>query len=221
MIKLVAFDWNGTLIADTGAVHESTNEVLKLFNLERITLKTYQSTFDTPVKKAYVSLGVTEDLFIARSAEIAATFHSYYEPRIGKVRTRANVRELLTYLNKNKIDCVILSNHIEDQIKKQLKRLNLEKYFRAVLSNQQIEMIHETRNKKDRLEGYMNSKNLLGSEILIVGDTLEEIEVGKELGVFTVAITRGLCSVRRLKKAKPDFLIYNLKQIKDIIDSLS
>lgn len=32
MIKLVAFDWNGTLFADTDAIVESVNKVLKLLN---------------------------------------------------------------------------------------------------------------------------------------------------------------------------------------------
>jgi len=42
MIKLVSFDWNGTILADTYAVLESDNEVLKALGKKPITLKKLQ-----------------------------------------------------------------------------------------------------------------------------------------------------------------------------------
>ena len=48
---------------------------------------------------------------------------------------------------------------------------------------------------------------------MIVGDTEEEIEIGRELGLVTIAITDGMCSTSRLRSMKPDFLIDTLAPI--------
>ena len=56
--------------------------------------------------------------------------------------------------------------------------------------------------------------------MIIVGDSIEEIEIGRKFGMKTVAYTQGDYTPYRLKKKKPDFLIDNLKQLKSIIKKL-
>ncbi len=221
MIKLVAFDWNGTLFADTFAVHDSNGEVFKLLNVSLLSFKDFQKYFDVPVKKLYLAAGVPEEVLDKKAKEIADTFHSFYEQRAEKVRTRANTKQLLAWLLKSKIDRVIFSNHIVEPIKKQLKRLKIDGYFSAVLANAHLEAAFKGRNKKESLKKYMLENNLLPNEVLIIGDTIEEIEIGKELGSVTVAITHGNCSTLRLKKAKPSYLINGLKNVIYIIKGIN
>lgn len=56
-------------------------------------------------------------------------------------------------------------------------------------------------------------------EVLVVGDTEEEIEIAKQFGCRSVGLTGGNISAARLKAAKPDFLIHNLNQLKSIINN--
>ena len=217
MIKLVAFDWNGTIFSDTAAIRDGDNEVLKLFKLKPISLATLQKHFDVPVSKMYLAFGVSEEDVAKKSSLIAQTFHTYYEERASKVRTRANARKLLDWNLKNNIKSIIFSNHIDGQIKKQLKRLRIEKYLSTVLANSQLDAALSGRSKSDKLKNYIKNNNFSSTETLIVGDTIEEIEIGKELGAITVAITNGNCSAVRLKAAKPDYLIKNLGDVISII----
>ena len=76
------------------------------------------------------------------------------------------------------------------------------------------------RSKKDKLKAFIKAHNFLPTETLIIGDTIEEIEIGKELGIITIAITQGNTSTPRLKTAKPDYLISDLKQVIDIIKKI-
>lgn len=213
MIKLVAFDWNGTIFSDTLACYESVNEVLKFLNLKPVSLKTYQEHFDVPVTRTYLGLGISEEQINSKAAEIVKTFHTNYEIRAAKVRTRAYSRELLEWLSKNSVESIIFSNHIDEPIKKQLKRLGIENYFSAVLANSELDSSLKGRNKQEKLREYIQNNNLLPKEVLIIGDTVEEIEIGKELNVITVAITHGFCSTPRLKAANPDYLINNLREV--------
>lgn len=218
MIKLVAFDWNGTLLADTYAVHESNLEVFKMLNVAPLSFRDFQRYFDVPVKKLYLAAGVKESVLDKKGKEIADTFHTFYEARIANVRTRANTRQLLNWLVKNKIDRVIFSNHILEPIKKQLKRLKIDNLFSEVLANSHLQSAINGRSKKEKLERYMNEHHILPEETLVIGDTIEEIEIGKEIGSIAVAITHGNCSTTRLKKARPDYLINTLKSVTSIIE---
>lgn len=221
MIKLVAFDWNGTLFADTTALADGANQVLRLFKLKPASILEYQKHFDVPVKKTYIGLGIPENRLDGKSKQIAETFHLFYEKRASNVRTRANAKKLLAWLEKNKIPSIIFSNHIEDKIVIQLDRLKIKKYFSAVLANYHIESSQKARMKKEKLREYVKIENLRPKEILVIGDTIEEIEIGKEMSYITVGLTGGSCTVSRLKGSNPDFIISNLSQVIPIINKLN
>ncbi len=217
MIKLVAFDWNGTLFADTKAIFESDNAAFKVINLKPVSFSTFQKYFDVPVKKYFLALGVPEEIIDKKAPQITQAFHSAYEPRVDKVRTRAYAKSLLKRLSENKVESVIFSNHILEQIKRQLKRLRIEKYFIDVIANSHIETVLNGRNKKEKLDNYIKEKNILPTEVLVIGDTLEEIDIAKELGCKSAAITQGNCSTQRLKAAQPDYLINSLKEVISLV----
>ncbi|MBI2086093.1 HAD family hydrolase [Candidatus Daviesbacteria bacterium] len=217
MIKLVAFDWNGTIFADTYAILHGVNTVLKSLNLKPVNLTTFQQCFDVPVTKTYKGLGIPQGVLNKQTKDIVKVFHSSYEPRAAKVRTRAYAKKLLEWLSENNIKSMIFSNHIDEPIKKQLKRLNIEKYFSKVLANTELDSAFNGRNKHEKLKNYLADSKLSPYEVLIVGDTIEEIEIGRDIGAIVIALTDGNCSISRLKKYQPDYLIHNLREVIDII----
>ncbi|MCL5784665.1 MAG: HAD family hydrolase [Patescibacteria group bacterium] len=221
MIKLVAFDWNGTIFADSLAAVDAVNEVFKFLGVKAINLKKFQACFDIPARNAYIAMGASAEVLDRKKVEVAHVFHTNYEQRAGKVRSRAFAKELLIWLSKNQIEALIFSNHLHEPIKIQLKRLKIGKYFNRVLANTHPESAFRGRAKAEKLKDYIISKKLSAKEVLVIGDSIEEIEIGKELGFYTAAITHGYCSTLRLKKAKPDFLISNLKEVIKIIGNLN
>lgn len=221
MIKLVAFDWNGTIFSDTEAALHGVNEVLKFLKLKPVSLEFYRKHFDVPIARTYLGLGLSEKQINSKASEITHTFHRSYEIRAGKVRTRAYAKELFKWLAKNNIKSIIFSNHIDEPIKKQLHRLRITNYFSTVIANSMLDAVLKGRNKQEKLRDYIKNNNLLPSQILVIGDTIEEIEIGKELGSITIAITHGFCTTSRLKAAKPDYLISSLKEVIDIAKNLN
>jgi len=221
MIKLVAFDWNGTILADTYAVFEADNEVIKYLGLKPNTFYRFQKYFDVPVIKYFEALGADKKQLNDETEKIANIFHDYYEPRAQKVRTRAHARTVLIYLQKQKIPAAIFSNHVTERIHEQLKRLIIGKYFQDVLANSIHHSAYTERSKKEKLEKYTKQKSFNPHEVLIVGDTVEEIEIAKEIGSMCVAITQGNCATGRLEKAKPDYLIGDLGNLINIINQIN
>ncbi len=221
MIKLVAFDWNGTLFADTNAVFECNNDNFKFLKVNPPSLNYFRKYYEVPIKNFYLSLGASETEFDKNTKKIAEAFHSCYEKRVSKTRTRAYARDLLKLLQGNNIRSVIFSNHTIDSIINHTKRLKIEKYFLDIIANTDMESPLKGINKKENLNKYLNKHSILPDETIIIGDTVEEINIGSQLGVISVAITHGNVSTPRLRAAKPDYLISSLKEVIKIIQKIN
>ena len=219
MIKLVIFDWNGVLIADAQATLDTDNRLLKSLGREPITLKKYRETFTMPVKSFFLNLGFSEQEMRDGAKKIQETFHAQYEPRIAGVRTRAGAKELLEWLSKHGIECIVLSNHTLHSIEAHAERLGIRRYFSQIIGNDMHATMHG-KNKAEKLVNLVKKSRYKQKEVLIIGDSPEEAEAGKLAGVRSVGITGGYYSTRRLKDANPDYLIHNLRDLINVIKTV-
>lgn len=212
MIKLVVFDWNGTLLADTKACVDGVNKQLEVLNRAPINLKDYQERYDVPHWHFYKTFGIEPKEIKEKSLQIAEAFHAEYEPKAAHARTRSGTRSLLEELATKNITRIVLSNHTIEGIYLHLERLKLTHHFDVVLANENIGMGH-FKGKQEKLEKYMEMHAVQPSSVVIVGDTIEEIRIGKNLGLKTIAITGGYNSTKRLRATKPDVLVHSLHEI--------
>ncbi len=219
MIKLVFFDWNGTLLSDATAGLEATNNLLCQFNIKPIAIKTYRDLFEMPVTKFYSEVGIDEKLFFENHSKIQDRYHSFYEKRAEHCRARAGTDVLLKWLHSEGIRSVILSNHTVEGIEKHLKRLKLEKYIDVVLAHDNI-MSTGTKNKAKYAEEYVREKGFSPKQILVVGDAPEEAKIARQLNAKSVLVSGGWYSERRLKEAKPDYIIGRLDKLIGIIKEI-
>jgi len=218
MIKLVVFDWNGTLLADTRASVESVNQVLKkLGRAEPLSAKKYRATMTLPILDFYANYGFGRDYLKKSSVLIQETFHGHYERRAAKARTRKGARKTLSWLKANGIGSIILSNHLASAISLRLENFRLAHLFSEVLANPDIHSIWKEKNKMRKLQDYLAAKGFAPGEVMLVGDSTEEIEIAKHLGMKSVAITDGFYSPRRLKSSSPDFIIGNLSDLIGVV----
>lgn len=223
MIKLVALDWNGTILSDVKAVVRCENLVLKHYGLKLITVEDYQNYFEIPIRKFWKNLKLDLNFFDQNSKKIHDLFFKHYGPIVeNQSRTRVGARNLLAWLQANKINAVVFSNHHIPGIKKQLKRLGLTRQIDQIVARAGLyDHAHmHARHKEAKLSELVKNFKVRPSEVMVVGDTDEEIEIGKKLGYITVALTGGHHSVKRLKASKPDYLIHNLSELKKIIQAL-
>lgn len=217
MIKLVVFDWNGTLLSDTKACMDTDNYVIKSFGGNPVNLKVYRETIIIPSNNFYAQHGIEMERLIKQSKKVGQVFHLFYEKRVKKCRSRKGAKQILKWLDSKSINSLILSNHTVEGISFQLKRLKINDYIKEVLANNELNTSMRTRNKFEKLQDYINKTGYNKNEILIVGDSPEESEIAKRLGIKSILITEGYYSTSRLKNSKPDFLITNLNEIKKIV----
>jgi phosphoglycolate phosphatase len=217
--KLAVFDWNGTLFDDEKAVIAGDNAQREVFGLATVSIDTFRQQYQIPINKFYEEIGVSSEDFSQNSEAAAKAFHEVYEPIANTCDLRPGALNLLNYLKEQNIACIILSNHTYDRINFQLKRLCISGYFETILANEDMHSNHFI-GKGGRLKSYLEETGQDPSQAFIVGDTKEETEIGKELGLMSLSITGGYSSEDRLRAAKPNVLIHNLADIVDKIKEL-
>src|SRR3989338_6267865 len=95
MIKLVAFDRNGTLFADTAASWKAGNQELLHFGHEPVGLTRFRQTFAIPISEYWLVNGGTKRELLLMKKNHNKIFNDFYEPIAKKLRTRSGVRPLL------------------------------------------------------------------------------------------------------------------------------
>lgn len=210
----VVFDWNGTLLADTALCVQATNKVLERFGLPHITIARYRAEYTVPLHLMYRAFGCTEEMVIDRQQELIDIFRGHYEPRAHKLRPRRGASKALAALKARGHSTAILSNYTKDSITAQVARLGLSAHFDALLTSDSITQVFMRGGKGERLKAFVEVQNT--KKAIIVGDTVEEVQIARDYGYVAVALADGVCSASRLKAAKPDFLITSLEALPDI-----
>ncbi|KKR51203.1 MAG: hypothetical protein UT84_C0002G0064 [Candidatus Curtissbacteria bacterium GW2011_GWA1_40_16] len=221
MIKLVAFDWNGTLLADTQTVVNATSIELNELYGRKIGLQEYRREFVIPVRIFFINLGIGEKELDKNYKKSAAIFEREYEKRALRCRTRSGSRKLLEWLKSQNIKSAIFSNHEINGVLRQTERLNITNFFDKILANNHMRDAYSIKGKEKRLIEYLKNQKIPHSEVLVIGDTDEEIIIGHDMGSKTVAITNGHSTTIRLRAAHPDFLINNLVEVIGIVKKLN
>jgi phosphoglycolate phosphatase len=121
------------------------------------------------------------------------------------------VKETIKFLNKKGHKLYLLSSQPQKILELQLKNLDIYKYFSSIIGD-----IH---NKEDGIKELLDVKNLKAIETICIGDTVGEIEAGKKLNLITIGITWGFNSKKQLKLAKPDYILDNISNFPELLDS--
>lgn len=216
MVTLV-YDWNGTLLDDFEAVVDTLNIILRKYNRPEIKHEAFRELCLYPFPILYGRLGFNEDEIEILCNEGNCVFHDKYELLAANTPLRKGAMELLEFSKKNKIQNLILSNHMVDAIGVQLERLKIKDYFSKVLAFASRESQYKDISKGERLRLYLKENNINPETTLIIGDSEEECEIARDLHLVSVAITGGTISEQRLRAANPDHIIHDFYELLPIL----
>jgi phosphoglycolate phosphatase len=211
-IDLLILDFDGTL---TDSIPPAVAAIQKMLRKLGLPFKTkeqinkYVGYGEIPLIEG--SIGSKEPGLMKKAMRMYENF--YMKEGIKKVVLYPHIREFLEYFNdKPKI---IVSNKKDAFIKKILKNLKLLKYFKEIHGGDTLPCL-----KPDPYTINMMIKKygIPKDRVLFIGDMTVDIETGKNAKVRTCAVTYGFDSVKKLRKRKPDILINDLMELKDLIE---
>jgi len=210
----VVFDWNGTLIADTRLCLHATNKTLELFDVAPVSLAAYQDAYVVPLLQMYLRFGCKEQDVFARQSEFFEAFSKHYEAQQNRLRLRKGARQALGTIKERGNQALVLSNYQTGKITQQAERFKILTHLDAVLAHDDFSKVLYKKGKGEKLKAYLEENEIMRA--LVVGDTPEEIEIAHAYGYPGVALSDGVCSLARLRAAKPDYLIHSLDEVSEI-----
>lgn len=218
MTYLAAFDWNGTLFDDTHATLAATNACMTSFGLPEIDMHTMQETFSFPLIHFYERMGVSADEYLARAEEESNVFMATYQKAALECGVMAGAFDLLNWLTQKGVHCMILSNHIQFHLDEDVERLGFTRYMQTISGNETKATITQGLSKQIRLEAYMKEHGFAAEQTFIIGDSHEEAELAKRLGILGISMAGGLLSAARLEKYKADHIVHRLAEVRPILE---
>lgn len=192
--KHIIWDWNGTLFNDVELCANVMNLLLTQESLPNISIKKYKEIFTFPVIEYYRIAGHT---FERNSFEVLGKqFMDEYETRKNDCGLFPGVIELLALLKSNNIRQHLLSAYEQNNLNSILKYFAINNYFQNVVGLDNIYAGGKAHLAKN-LALQIRSNGAAGN-ILLIGDTIHDYEVAKEINSDCILMSHGHQDEERL-----------------------
>jgi len=190
----IIWDWNGTLLDDLDLSIDVMNGLLERRGLPRLDRSRYHALFDFPVQRYYERLGFDPgtDSFERLSAEFIA---GYDARRFGCALHRGAV-EMLAAAARAGVGQSILSAYRGETLREIVAHFGLAPHFTHIDG---LDNIH-AHGKTALGQTLVARLGLPPREILLVGDTLHDFDVARELGVECALVSAGHHPAARLRR---------------------
>lgn len=205
----IIWDWNGTLLDDVDICIESINELLDSRCHKTLDKKEYRQIFTFPVREYYVKAGF--DFSDEPFDKVAIEFIDLYHHKLGNASLFSEAVEVLDFFKQKKYKQIMVSAMEHQSLLKSVKRLGIEGYFEKVNGIED----HFAASKITLARKILNETIQNGSKITLIGDTLHDAEVARDLGIRCLLVANGHQSYDRLKESSCQ-VVHDLKEIIEI-----
>ena len=209
--RLLLFDLDGTLL-DTGEdIASSVNFVLEGSGLSRLGHDRILGFVGDGVERLLVRSFSVYGKDVPENARQLFRSH-YFDHCLDRTVMYEGVREVLDELSSLKK--AVVSNKPQLFVDKIIKGLEMGRYFDSVFGGDAFTV------KKPRPEPLLEVMGKAGEgreATVIIGDGRNDVLAGKAAGITTVAVTYGFTDPAVLSRLEPDYLIDDIRELKDIL----
>lgn len=202
-ITTLLFDWDGTIV-------DSAKLGLSAFERSFAALgvgfdhEVYRKAYSPNWYSVYEALGLPKDKW--QQADELWILH--YGEQVAQPVTGAP--ETVEELKRKGYRLGVVSSGSQCRVAREMTQLGLERFFETVICNEQMV------EKKPHPEGLQTALRDLGcasQATAYVGDSPEDIEMGKRANMFTVGVRSDYPTSWKLKSHNPDIFIESLSEL--------
>lgn len=213
MIKLIIFDFDGTLFDTKEDIARSVNIYLKELGFKEL-----------EKEKIYKFIGNGSDYLLKKSLEeigeknfsnynIERFLEIYRKESTKKVKPFDGIIDILENLKEKTL--YIITNKDEESARIILRKFDMEKYFKKVIGRDTYSL---KKPDPSLMEIVLKEENVKRDEVLMVGDSEIDFRFAKESQVkIAIVLWGGIGEVEELKKLKADFILNEPKEILNIV----
>lgn len=215
MPKLILFDVDQTLVDALAHHNVAYKKAFKeVFNVDaQLTdIKFAGKIVPNIIRELGELKGIPKDVVKSKLTETVERVESFFKESVakGEIKVLPGVRELLEKLKERDNILGVVTGNPEGITQSILEKGKLKGYFDILVYGSE---------GKDRAElvglaiaeaGRKFGEKFYGKDVVIVGDSIHDIECGKPHGSITIAVTTGFYSKEELMKHSPDYLFKDL-----------
>ena len=206
--KAILFDFDGTLADTAPCILKTMCETFTRMNIPVPDDDAMKATIGLPLEDALQLLGRLDD---ERRAEAAALYRKLFPDYEGEfVKIFPGVNETLSRLKSDGKRMAIVTSRGAKSLLAINNHNDLGKYFETMVTNND----HLTpKPAPDMVLALLDRMHLSREEVLVVGDTTFDIEMGNHAGCDTCAVTYGNHSRSKLAMVNPTFYIDRFNEL--------
>jgi 2-phosphoglycolate phosphatase len=201
--KGVIFDLDGTLIDSYQAIYLSFQHTYINMGLQPL-------PFDEVKRAVGYGLSITfrELLGEERVPEALRLFRQKYE-EVYRQNTYLlpGARKVLEALQERRIKLAIASNKLGRFSREIFQHFGMDQLFAIILGDEDV---LQNKPHPEMLFYAIERMGLRNEEVVFIGDSLIDIQTGKNAGVRVFAIPTGVTTREELEKARPALILNNL-----------
>jgi HAD superfamily hydrolase (TIGR01509 family) len=204
-ITALFFDWDGTIVdsAHLGlAAFEQSFASLGL----KFDLEVYRSVYSPNWYSLYEAMGVPKDKWDSADE----LWNHHYAQQTAELIPGA--KETIDRLREKGYRLGVVSSGNDCRVKREITSACLDDAFEVIVCSEQMQ------NKKPHPEGLetaMTCIHVSPEESAYVGDSPEDIEMGKRAGILTVGVRSAYPTNWKLRNHAPDIYIESLTELSD------
>jgi len=208
-VGLLIFDLDGTLVNTLGDITASTNFMLDRFGRQPLDMQTVRRYVGDGISK------LVERSFGGRTENVAEAVALYKEHHRRNFTTHStlypSVKETLEYFRP--IPMAVITNKSMEFCKPLLTHLGIGQSFEMIIG---ADSGLPLKPAPDAIFKIMEKYAMPKEHTAIVGDGTTDMQAGKAAGIITCAVTYGFRSEEELKKARPDFTIHAIADLRKL-----
>ncbi len=211
--KLIVFDFDGTIMDTREDIAHAINYALTKYGLSPVDTKTVWGYTGDGTPMLVQRILKDKNRADLQDKVLKDTIQYYNTHYADFAQVIDGLPETLEKLKSKKL--AILSNKYESFVKKLLKKFGMKKYFFAVYGKDSF--------KKSKPNPYplfkiMEKAGANPDETVYVGDSKNDILVGKNAGVKVFIIPSGATSIKELEKLAPYKILKNIRELANYIE---
>ncbi|KPK81679.1 MAG: hypothetical protein AMS25_05390 [Gemmatimonas sp. SM23_52] len=207
----VLFDLDGTLVDSLDLILSSYRHTMRK-HLGRVPPdEEWMHTMGRPLR-------VQLESFADSPEQLEAMFQTYIQHNQAHhdrlIRLFPGMREVLSTLHRAGYRLGVVTSKIRDNALRELRTSGLEGMFDGLVSANDVE-----RPKPDAepVERALRSLDLPAADVLLVGDSLYDLQAGRAAGVHTAAALWGPSDHDRLAAGEPDYWLRDIDELLELL----
>lgn len=192
MIKLIIWDFNGTVIDDVDTSVAAVNDMLLARNLPPTNKAEYTRDLIMPLDKYYSTVGIHN----ADIPTLSIEFRQKCLENSHLSKIFPDFFPVVKFSAELGIKNVLMSSLYEEFLFDEIEKYNLKQYFDDIIGMKDTHV----GSKYENAEKYIKRSGISVQNVLFLGDLISDYEIAKKLGANCILIPRGHTSKKRCIK---------------------